>query len=113
MSTSEHSRPTAREINDTIRYTCWTVFRRTGIAPSADEERHWRQRFGVERDVVELEMLTSERHVVLAAEQFQNLQRFVRPRASRLRVDATARELVRILATDTHSKDETPHAELV
>lgn len=36
MSTSEHSRPTAREINDTIRYTCWTVFRRTGIAPSAD-----------------------------------------------------------------------------
>ena len=36
MSTSEHSRPSAREINDTIRYTCWTVFGRTGIAPAGD-----------------------------------------------------------------------------
>ena len=31
--TDERSRPTAREINDTIRYTCWTVFRRTGEVP--------------------------------------------------------------------------------
>jgi peroxiredoxin len=36
MSTAERSRPTAREINDTIRYTCWTVFRRTGVAPAED-----------------------------------------------------------------------------
>ena len=31
--TDERSRPTAREINDTIRYTCWTVFQRTGDVP--------------------------------------------------------------------------------
>lgn len=31
--TDERSRPTAREINDTIRYTCWTVFSRTGEVP--------------------------------------------------------------------------------
>ena len=30
MTTDERARPTAREINDTIRYTCWTVYRRTG-----------------------------------------------------------------------------------
>ena len=30
------ARPTAREINDTIRYTCWTVYRRTGDDVSAD-----------------------------------------------------------------------------
>lgn len=30
------ARPSAREINDTIRYTCWTVFRRTGAALPAD-----------------------------------------------------------------------------
>jgi hydrogen peroxide-dependent heme synthase len=29
------ARPTAREINDTIRYTCWSVYRRTG-APLPD-----------------------------------------------------------------------------
>ncbi|MHB1164073.1 MAG: hydrogen peroxide-dependent heme synthase [Candidatus Nanopelagicales bacterium] len=33
MSNPEGARPSARDINDTIRYTCWTVFRRTGIAP--------------------------------------------------------------------------------
>lgn len=26
------AKPTAREINDTIRYTCWAVYRRTGAA---------------------------------------------------------------------------------
>lgn len=36
MSTHESSRPSAREINDTIRYTCWTVFARTGVAPAAE-----------------------------------------------------------------------------
>jgi peroxiredoxin len=36
MSAPERSRPSAREINDTIRYTCWTVFRRTGVAPGPD-----------------------------------------------------------------------------
>lgn len=36
MSTHESSRASAREINDTIRYTCWTVFRRTGVAPAAE-----------------------------------------------------------------------------
>ena len=30
------ARPTAREINETIRYTCWTVFQRTGAALPAD-----------------------------------------------------------------------------
>ena len=30
MTTDERARPTAREINETIRYTCWTVYRRTG-----------------------------------------------------------------------------------
>ena len=30
------ARPTAREINETIRYTCWTVFHRTGGALPAD-----------------------------------------------------------------------------
>jgi chlorite dismutase len=30
VTTDERARPTAREINDTIRYTCWTVYRRTG-----------------------------------------------------------------------------------
>ena len=29
-TTDEAKRPTAREINDTIRYTVWTVFARTG-----------------------------------------------------------------------------------
>lgn len=33
MSTDERSKVTAREINETIRYTCWAVFARTGIAP--------------------------------------------------------------------------------
>ncbi len=36
MTAPERSRPTAREINDTIRYTCWTVYRRTGIGPTPD-----------------------------------------------------------------------------
>ena len=30
------ARPTAREINETIRYTCWTVFHRTGAELPAD-----------------------------------------------------------------------------
>lgn len=34
MTTSDTDRPSARDINDTIRYTCWTVFRRTGHAPA-------------------------------------------------------------------------------
>jgi chlorite dismutase len=33
------SRPTAREINDTVRYTCWTVYRRSGSpAPDACDQ---------------------------------------------------------------------------
>lgn len=42
--TSESAKPTAREINDTIRYTCWTVFKRTGQIPgaaAADELTAW------------------------------------------------------------------------
>ena len=42
--TSETAKPTAREINDTIRYTCWTVFKRTGQIPgeaAADELTAW------------------------------------------------------------------------
>lgn len=35
MSTDESSRVTAREINDTLRYTCWAVFARTGLPPAA------------------------------------------------------------------------------
>ncbi|MDP1877487.1 MAG: chlorite dismutase family protein [Actinomycetota bacterium] len=35
MTTDERERVTAREINDTIRYTCWTVYRRTGV-PAPD-----------------------------------------------------------------------------
>ncbi len=36
MTTDSH--PSAREINDTIRYTCWAVYARTGaeLAPAAD-----------------------------------------------------------------------------
>ena len=33
MSTDERSKVSAREINETIRYTCWAVFARTGIEP--------------------------------------------------------------------------------
>jgi chlorite dismutase len=33
VSTDERSKVSAREINETIRYTCWAVFARTGIAP--------------------------------------------------------------------------------
>lgn len=33
MTTDERERVSAREINETIRYTCWTVYRRTGVAP--------------------------------------------------------------------------------
>ena len=33
MSTDERSKVSAREINETIRYTCWAVFARTGITP--------------------------------------------------------------------------------
>ncbi|MBI1351452.1 MAG: chlorite dismutase [Actinomycetales bacterium] len=33
MTTDDRTRPTAREINDTIRYTSWTVFQRTGAEP--------------------------------------------------------------------------------
>ncbi len=33
MSSDERSKVSAREINETIRYTCWAVFSRTGIAP--------------------------------------------------------------------------------
>lgn len=33
MSTDERPKVSAREINETIRYTCWAVFARTGIAP--------------------------------------------------------------------------------
>lgn len=33
MSTEERGGPSARDINETIRYTCWTVYRRTGVAP--------------------------------------------------------------------------------
>ena len=33
MSTDERSKVSAREINETIRYTCWAIFARTGIAP--------------------------------------------------------------------------------
>lgn len=33
VSTDERSKVSAREINETIRYTCWAVFTRTGIAP--------------------------------------------------------------------------------
>ena len=35
MSTDERSKVPAREINETIRYTCWVVFARTGISPPA------------------------------------------------------------------------------
>ncbi len=30
MTTTQRSKPSAKEINDTIRYTCWTVFQRNG-----------------------------------------------------------------------------------
>ena len=33
MSINKTERVTPREINETIRYTCWTVFKRTGVAP--------------------------------------------------------------------------------
>lgn len=33
MTTDESARTSAREINETIRYTCWTVFRRSGQQP--------------------------------------------------------------------------------
>lgn len=33
MVNIERSRPSARDINDTIRYTNWVVFKRTGITP--------------------------------------------------------------------------------
>lgn len=33
MTTDARERPTAREINETIRYTCWAVFARTGDLP--------------------------------------------------------------------------------
>ena len=33
MSTDERSKVSAREINETIRYTCWAIFARTGIEP--------------------------------------------------------------------------------
>ncbi len=33
MTTEENEPVTARKINDTIRYTCWTVYRRTGVVP--------------------------------------------------------------------------------
>ena len=36
MSTDERSKVSAREINETIRYTCWAVFARTGITPPVD-----------------------------------------------------------------------------
>ncbi len=36
MSTEERSKVSAREINETIRYTCWAVFARTGITPPVD-----------------------------------------------------------------------------
>jgi len=45
MATLETDRPSAREINDTIRYTCWTVFRGTGHVPADDtlaELESWR-----------------------------------------------------------------------
>ena len=32
MTTEDRARPSAREINETIRYTCWTVFQRTAAA---------------------------------------------------------------------------------
>jgi len=35
VSTDERSKVPAREINETIRYTCWAVFARTGISPPA------------------------------------------------------------------------------
>lgn len=42
--TEQPPKPSAREINDTIRYTSWTVFRRTGVEPPA----------GAAADLVEL-----------------------------------------------------------
>ena len=33
VSTDERSKVSAREINETIRYTCWAIFARTGIEP--------------------------------------------------------------------------------
>jgi hydrogen peroxide-dependent heme synthase len=33
VTTDETARTSARDINDTIRYTCWTVYRRTGVVP--------------------------------------------------------------------------------
>jgi len=36
VSTDDRSKVSAREINETIRYTCWAVFARTGITPPVD-----------------------------------------------------------------------------
>lgn len=38
MTTGKNERITARTINDTIRYTCWTVYRRTGALPPHDAQ---------------------------------------------------------------------------
>ena len=38
MTTEKNERITARTINDTIRYTCWTVYRRTGALPPQDAQ---------------------------------------------------------------------------
>lgn len=38
MTTEKNERITARTINDTIRYTCWTVYRRTGVLPPQDAQ---------------------------------------------------------------------------
>jgi chlorite dismutase len=36
VTSSRTGRPSAREINQTVRYTCWTVYRRTGAHVPAD-----------------------------------------------------------------------------
>jgi hydrogen peroxide-dependent heme synthase len=36
VMTEKPERISPREINETIRYTCWTVFKRTGVAPPPD-----------------------------------------------------------------------------
>jgi len=38
VTTGKNERITARTINDTIRYTCWTVYRRTGALPPQDAQ---------------------------------------------------------------------------
>ena len=82
-----------------------------GIGPPADDQRHRRARRRDDEHVVQVEELAVEGRRLAGEQRAQHLEALVHATATRARVDAADRVLVRVLAADADTEDQAPGRE--